>query len=143
MDYTKISMVSRLGSRFCSKLGLVSEHRQFVDLLIKAQWGRLFHTFNIDFRDVFLGQNEDHEKVLQEFIEKSTDNPDLSKNMEVFSKAFGPIPLYATLELLIKTVLTSPALEPTVDDGTEVPRVNRVLFDQAKSQVDRAVEKLP
>ncbi len=138
-----MALNARLGSRLCSKLGLFSEYKQFVELQIKTAWGKQFQALNIDFQDIFLGQNEDYESVLKGFIEKTIDDKNLSANLEKFTKAFGPIPLERSLELLVKIALTNPALDPILDEATDKVGVNEKLFTQVKSQVDHALGKLP
>ena len=134
-DNLRLTNLSRLGARYCSRIGLYSEKDQFINLLTKAIWARKLGLNGLDLAGIPDG-SDDHLNFLSDFIGRLDLPPPkfVIKDLEQFAKAFSLMSLSAVMKVFIKKILMSNSLSPesidVEDDGNSSGTTNTTRFDQ-------------
>ena len=146
-DNLRLTNLSRLGARYCSRIGLYSEKDQFINLLTKATWARKLGLNGLDLAGIPDG-SEDHLNCLSDFIGRLDLPPPkfVIKDLKQFAKAFSLMSISAVMKVFIKKILISNSLSPEsiVEDGNSsgTTRFNQKLFDSTLDFLDEALKFL-
>ena len=113
-DFRKISSLALLGSKLCSLHGLSKQQEQFVQLYVRACWGRKLSEMEINFKAAFNGSKSDHLAVLSLMVA----HPSIEISLLLqFSKAFN-LKKSDVLTMYSEALLTK--LEAVLDDRGQI-----------------------
>jgi hypothetical protein len=142
LDNGKLANLSRLGSRYSSRLGLLGEKSQFISLLTNATWAKRFGLSGLELANISPGSPE-HLDILADFIGKTAQDGTLYTNiisdLEQYAKAFGPFSISTVMELFVRKVLTAPSLHPVLIQDEQL-RIDQNLLTSVTLQVDQALK---
>ena len=130
-DFRKISSLAILGSRLCELHGLGKQQEQFVQLYVRACWGRKLSEMEINFKNAFNGSKSDHLAVLKQMVT----HPSIEISLLLqFSKAFN-LNKCDVLTMYSEALLTK--LEARLDDRGQIV-VERL--EEVTGKVSRCLE---